>query len=105
MVSQGQKPWTDIVQEFKKYFHFLEALAEGVSRMRYLVQNERDSVKDFSQRFKNVTRKLKEPLTDKQNIEWFTLGLLPYLREALDSQQFKSWEEAIELDIKLESQP
>jgi hypothetical protein len=60
---------------------------------------------EFDQRFKTLTGHLSFQIPDEQNKKWFIAILLSHIRVPLMQQKIASQEKALEIAMKLESNP
>lgn len=85
-------------------FDSLELPIEGVAKLQELSRSEGESITKFDRRFKEVVRRLEEPLNDKQNMEWFILTLTRKLWMTLEGRYFVAYSEFITLACSIEIQ-
>ena len=60
---------------------------------------------DFDQRFKFLLDQVSFTIGPAQHKEWFITALLPHIRTPLIQQKVADQQEALEIDMKLETTP
>jgi hypothetical protein len=90
-----------LIVEFKKSKLELQCITE----LKEIKQKVVEPVWEFDQRFKTLTGHLSFHIPDEQNKEWFIVSLLPHIKVPLMQYKIASQAEALEIAMKLESNP
>jgi hypothetical protein len=79
--------------------------SQCITEMKEIKQKVAEPVWEFDQRFKTLTGQLTFQILDEQKKEWFISTLLPHIIVPLMQQKIASHAEALEIAMKLESNP
>lgn len=87
--------------EYRK--HKLQA--ESITKVKEIKKNVNESMWNFDQRLKWMLQQANIQITDAQQKDWYIIFLSPNLKFPLSQQKIVTWDEALEIDMKLEASP
>ena len=90
-----------MIKEFKKP----KSESQSITELKEIQQKRGESVWDFDQRFKVLLDQVSFIIGLEQHKEWFIAALLPHIRTPLMQQKVADQQEALEIAMKLETNP
>ena len=95
----------DIKAAMIKEFKNPKSESQCITELKEIQQRHGELVWDFDQTFKVLLDQVSFTIGPEQHKEWFIAALLPHIRTPLMQQKVADQQEALEIDMKLETTP
>ncbi|GAU10817.1 hypothetical protein TSUD_424900, partial [Trifolium subterraneum] len=94
--------FNDLASAFIRQYNYNSYLAPDRDELRALTQNERESFKEYAQRWRELAAQIRPPIEEKELCKLFLHTLSPFFYEKMVGVVSRSFTEMVEMGMCLE---